>query len=393
MTILFDIIHELEETALHPARAIKKSMKDTGKKAIGCFPIYTPEELVYAAGMLPVGMWGGQTDVQLADRYFQGFCCSIMRINTEQALLGHYKHLSGILMTTFCDTLKCTVENWKIALPTLKLIPMVYPQNRKIKAGKDFIKEEFTRVLLELDNISGNKTTEEDLQASVDLYDEYRKTMQEFVQIVSSYPLTINARTRHLIIKAGYFMDKMYYTNKIKLLLSSLQVLDPEMPVGLKRVVLTGLIAEPLGLLDLISENNLVIVADDLAHESRQFRTSAFQDGSAMNRMAERLAKQDGCAFLYDRDKSRGKNLVRLVEETQANGVIVCQMKFCDPEEFDYPLYKKELDEARIPLLYLELEQRMDSLEQHRTRIQSFAEMLVSEQIMESEGTPYVFRY
>ena len=51
-------------------------------------------------------------------------------------------------------------------------------------------------------------------------------------------------------------------------------------------------------------------------------------------------------------------------------------MKFCDPEEFDYPIFKKELEAANIPILYLEVEQKMDSMEQIRTRVQSFIEML-----------------
>ena len=51
-------------------------------------------------------------------------------------------------------------------------------------------------------------------------------------------------------------------------------------------------------------------------------------------------------------------------------------MKFCDPDEFDYPIIKKELDEAGVQQLYVEIEQQMDSVEQLRTRIQSFAEML-----------------
>ena len=68
--------------------------------------------------------------------------------------------------------------------------------------------------------------------------------------------------------------------------------------------------------------------------------------------------------------------LVNMVSKNKADGVVVFMMKFCDPEEFDYPIYKKELEAAGIPVLYLEIEQRMDSVEQHRTRIQSFVEML-----------------
>ncbi len=83
-----------------------------------------------------------------------------------------------------------------------------------------------------------------------------------------------------------------------------------------------------------------------------------------------------GDTFFYEEDKSKGKNLIRAVKDNQADGVVVCMYKFCDPEEFDYPVYKKELEDAGIPILYLEVDQQMDSMEQIRTRLQTFSEML-----------------
>ena len=39
--------------------------------------------------------------------------------------------------------------------------------------------------------------------------------------------------------------------------------------------------------------------------------------------------------------------------------------------------YKEELENAGIPILYLEIDQQIDSFEQIRTRVQSFMEMLI----------------
>jgi benzoyl-CoA reductase/2-hydroxyglutaryl-CoA dehydratase subunit BcrC/BadD/HgdB len=97
---------------------------------------------------------------------------------------------------------------------------------------------------------------------------------------------------------------------------------------------------------------------------------------SVYEKMSCRIADQCGCSLLFDAKKERGQLLIDLVKKTGANGVVVAMMKFCDPEEFDYPIYKKELEAANIPILYLEIEQKMDSLEQIRTRVQSFIEML-----------------
>ena len=375
MCEVISLIHELEAVGQNPKNSILDSMKETGKKAVGCFPIYAPEEIVYAAGMLPIGMWGGQTTGTLSDGYLQGFCCSVMKANTEQALLGQYDFLSGIIITAYCDTLKCIIENWKTAFSNLNIIPIVYPQNRKIQAGKDYMREELERVKKELEEISGNKVTAADLEQSIEVYDEYRRTMQEFAEMVQDYPILLNAKSRHLIIKAAYFMDKKLYTEKLKTLIKEVKKLPVEQ-TGKKRIILTGLIAEPDGLLDLITENQMFVAADDLAQETRQFRTIAPKQGDALQRMVERIAMQDGCAFLYDKGKTRGTLLTDMAEKYHADGIIFCQLKFCDPEELDYPIIKKELEAAGVPFLYIEIEQQMDSLEQLRTRIQGFGEML-----------------
>ena len=323
-----------------------------------------------------MGMWGGPTRGNLCYKYYQAFCCSIIKANTEQALKGVYDTLSAVIVTAFCDTLKCTIENWKSAVPHLNIVPIVYPQNRKTDAAKAFLKEEFQRVQAELEKILDVKIDEQALENSFAVYEDYRKTMREFVSVSPNYPTIFNAVTRHRIIKAAYFMDKKDYTDKMKELLAELSKVPPEKDFKGKKIILTGLIAEPDEFLELFVENDLVVVADDLAQESRQFRVEAPKEGTALDKMVQRVAMQDGCAFLYDTAKTRGKMLMDLKNAWGADGVVYCQLKFCDPEEFDYPIVKQELEAAGIPLLYLEIEQQMDSVEQLRTRIQTFAEIL-----------------
>lgn len=369
-----EIIADLEDAARHPNKTVRTSMENTGKRAVGFFPYYMPEEIIYAAGMLPVGLFGGQTEIKLADRYLQSFCCSIMRENLEQGIRGMYDFLDAVMIPTYCDTLKCVCENWKVAVPNIPLLPIVYPQNRKTDAGMRYMISEFERVKKELEKISGTEITEDKLAESLQIYEDYRKTMRQFTALAGDYPVTFNARTRHLIIKAAYFMDKKHYAERMKMLIKELQLLPCENPHGIK-VVATGILTEPEIVLELFVENNIAIAADDLAQESRQFRTCTDKGETVFEKMAYRIAGQK-CSLLYDEAKTRGRLLIDLVKESKADGVVISMMKFCDPEEFDYPIYKKELEAANIPMLYLEIEQRIDSVEQMRTRIQSFAEML-----------------
>lgn len=367
------IIDKLKEMALQPKEAVIKTMRETGKQLIGCFPIYTPEELVYAAGYIPVGMWGGKTELQLADRYLQSFCCSIMRSNIEYGMKGTSDILKAVIIPTFCDTLKCIVENWKVAVPHVPLIPVVYPQNRKLDGGVQYAQEEFKRVKRELEKLRGYSLRNGELDKAWLLYEDHRATMRRFVEIASDYPEEISNFTRHLIIKSGYFMDKKQHMDDVKNIIEGLEK-KIKTDSNTMRVIATGLISEPIEILEILDNENITFVGDDLAHGTRQFRITGRNKGKILHRMSMRIADQRGDSFLFESEKTRGQMLIDMVREKDAKAVVVFMMKFCDPEEFDYPIYKEELEKAGIPILYLEVEQQISSFEQFRTRIQSFRE-------------------
>ena len=368
------LIAQLTEIASDPAKSVVESINETGKDAFGCFPLHTPEELVYATGYLPVGLWGGKTELKLSDKFLQGFCCTIIKANLEFGMNGTYSMLKGVIIPILCDTLKGVSEDWKYACPDIPVVPIVYPMLRTIPAGEQYCVEEFRSVQKKLEKLSGKSISDDDIEAAFAIYEDYRETMRDFVKTAASYPVTFDAKTRHLIIKAAQFMDKVKYTGMVKDILAQVKEL-PEEKAAL-RIVASGLVSEPVELLDILNENGMAIVGDDLSQESRLWRTPARKEGTALEKMAGIIADQKGDTFLYEQEKYKGSMLIEQAKELKADGVIYFQMKFCDPEEFDYPVVKKELEAAGIPLLYLEVDQLMDSVEPLRTRIQSFAELL-----------------
>ena len=71
-----------------------------GGRAVGCFPVYVPAELVHAAGMLPVGVFGagGTVDIDHADSRMQSFVCSISRSTLELGLTSRLDLLDGMVL-------------------------------------------------------------------------------------------------------------------------------------------------------------------------------------------------------------------------------------------------------------------------------------------------------
>ncbi len=376
MADIKSLIAEFEKVALNPAKSAAELKKETGKKLIGMFPYHLPEEIVYAAGMLPVGMWGGQTEIKLSNKYLQSFCCSMIKANFEMGMNKTYqKVLDGVVMAAYCDTLKCICEDWKVAVTDMPLIAMYYPQNRKIAAAIDYMGAEFKKAQEQLEAIAGKKVTEADLEAAWEVYEAYRAESRKFVKLVAKMPKTLNATVRHLVIKAAWFMDKKVYTEKLAALNAAIEAAPAEEFNG-KKVLVEGIMVEPIALLDAFVENDVCIIGDDLSHQSRMFRIEGRKEGTVYEKMAYRIADAYADPLLLDEKKEHGKELIDMVKEYGADGVVVCAMKFCDPEEYDYPIFKEELEAANIPVLYMEIEQQMESVGQYKTRIQAFAETL-----------------
>jgi len=161
----------------------------------------------------------------------------------------------------------------------------------------------------------------------------------------------------------------------VKELVSELRK-QPIQPWKGKKVVLTGIMAEPDGLLDLFKQNQFAVVADDLAQESRQFRNDVPSGKSPLYRLAKWWQELDGCSLATNPLKPRGQMLIDLATEHEADGVVVCMMKFCDPEEFDYPIYYPQLQKAGIRNVTIEVDLESKSFEQVSTRLQTFAEVI-----------------
>lgn len=372
-----ELLNQFENAANHPGRMVAEWKAETNGKAVGCLPVHSlgAEELIHAAGMLPVGLWGGQTTISRASEYLQAFCCSIMKAVMEFSLTGVYYDLSAYVVPNTCDTMRCIPLLLKETNPAIPVLGLVYPDNRKIEAGIDYLADEYRQLAQSLAQISGQPISDEALQNSIEIYNQHRAAMNEFLVSANQHLDIITTYYRHVVIKSSFFVPKEKHTAWLKEIIAELNS-TPVHDWKRKKVVVTGIMMEPTAVMEMMDEFGLAVVGDDLAQGSRQFRTLVGEGTDPYRRLAERFAAFEGCATVYDPAKLRGSIIKELVEQNQADGAIFMLMKFCDPEEYDYPYIKKDLEEAGIPLLHVEIEQQMESLGQIRTRLQAFSEML-----------------
>jgi len=367
------ILSQLKDVAANPKKAMDDYKAKTGKGAIGILPLYAPEELIHATGYLPMGIWGGQKSITKARTYLPAFACSIMQQVMELECEGAYDDLAAVIFSVPCDTLKCLSQKWKGTSP---VIVFTHPQNRGLEAANKFLVEEYQIMKAKLEEIVGAPISNVDIEKSIIVYNENRAVMREFVKVAADYPQVIDPVARHSVFKARMFMEKSEHTALVKELMAEVKAMPIEPWAG-KKVVVTGILAEPDELLNIFKEFGIAIVDDDLAQESRQIRVDVLDgEEGPLYRMAKVWQQFYGCSVATDTKKGRGKMLIEKVAYSNADAVIVAMMKFCDPEEWDYPVYYRQFEEKGIKSLMVEVDQEATSFEQAKTRIQSFVEML-----------------
>ena len=361
------------EAVADPRKLMDKYLAE-GRKVVLTAPVYTPEEIIHSMGMVPMGVWGADVQINEAKKYFPAFICTIMQSIVELGIKGVYDGASAIVIPSLCDSLKVIGQNWKYAVKGIPFIAMTYPQNRKPAFGHTFTKAGYEYVIRGLEEATGLKFDDEKLAESIEVYNAHNAAMRALVPTLAAHS-EITCAQRSDIFKSAFFMRKEEHTALVNELLA---VLEAEAPAEDKiRIMTSGILADAPGLLEILDDNGMQIVCDDVAAESRKYRTDAPAEGeTALDRLASKFCAMDNCSVLYDVEKKRVDKIVSDAKAAKAKGVLVVLTKFCDPEEFDYPLIKRACAEAEIPCVLIEVDRQMVNYEQARTAIETFKDLL-----------------
>lgn len=373
------LLNEFKECSEHPYRVIS-AYKQEGKKVIGVLPYFAPVELVVAAGMVPMGIWGSnKKTIAQAKEYCATFYCTIAQLALEMLLDGTLDQLDGIITPTICDTLRPMSQNFRVAMEgKLPCIFLAHPQNRKPAFGLQFTVDQYMHVKSELEKISGNTITDEALRDAIKVMNRSRKARREFVKLAGQHPEAISVVERSAVLRSAWFMEPAVHAQKLEELNEELSKLPTSNWKG-RKVVTSGIICDNPKLLQIFDDNNIAIAADDVAQETRAFRVDASEEGDPMMALAQQFADQDYDVLLYDEYSNKNRRadyVVQMVKESGAQGLVLFMQQFCDPEEMEYPYLKKALDDAGIPHIKLGVDQQMRDFGQASTAIQAFADVL-----------------
>ncbi len=361
--------------------ALRWKEEHPGSKVVGCFPVYTPAEIIHACGMLPLGVMGAGNLIEMdqADSRIQSFICSIARSTMELGLSGRLDVLDALYFTSICDVSRNLSGVWRRNFPRQLVEYIHYPQNMKSKHAPEYYRSELDHLKVNLEKLMGRKAEEDRLRESIDLFNRYRRLMGEIYRVRREKPWLISAEETYALIRATTSLPVEEGNAMLNQVLESLPDRDVKPRDGI-RVILEGVFCEqpPLEMLKVIEEAGAFVVDDDLLVGWRWFWEDIPLEGDPLTNLAEAYIHRSVYSSVrHYGDKPRDEELVGKYRKAGAQGIILCPAKFCEPALLDYVIYKQTVEREGIPYLIIEFEEKMEVFEGIRSQVETFAESLL----------------
>lgn len=367
-----EVLEKLDFYIKDPGQYAAEWSHETKRKVVAVFPNYFPVELLDAAGLLPLGLWGSSIPISMADSHMPPFVCSLLKSNLEMLLEGQLKAVDGAVFAEICDAAQNSESVWRSIKPESFTTRYRLTKNPSSEAARDYMIAENKRIAQELRDAFKVELDELDIVESIIRRNAMRKKARALMDLFYSGTIALHPLDFYVALRASHVMDPDQWIPAADAVMSS----PPGVSFGGTRIFLSGMTCEPMWLLDELDRVDFIIGGDDIAFSWRAHANDVSDQGDPYEALADYTLSLHPCANLHHGVHSRSKHILKRVKESNAKGVIFTRLKFCDPEAFDHPHLKKALDEAGIPSLLIETELSATDVGTVRTRIEAFAEQL-----------------
>lgn len=364
-----------------PQKEVARWKSERKCKVIGWGMMYAPEELIAAAGCLPVYLHGEHCTVSEGNRQLQNYFCPPIRMMTNSALKGDFSVADALLFVGTCDEMEHTANllgSQSETQPTYLLhIPFALYQS----VCQEKVRKELAKLKSGLEAISGHRITTEDLCKTIRIGNQTRSLLRGLYALRTERPGILSNVEMRAIVGASMFMPKDVYNQGLASLLVDLEQ-KPDKPYK-ARVMLAGGICDDLGdvVLSSLDEVGLAVVEDDLFIGGHYFQSDIDESCDPFEAIAKFFweGTPTPCK-LQKADRCYAENIVTKAKASQAAGIINCEWKFCEFQSYARPYLKDVFENADIPFLKIEIAEETMAKESIRIRCEAFAEMIGREE-------------
>lgn len=371
-----------EVHGVRPAELVE--FKKKGGKVFGTFCAYVPDEVIFAADAIATGLCAGsQFWVPGGEKYLPANTCPLIK-----AMLGarfdrtcpFYRLADVYIGETTCDGKKKAYEILGTDVP---MHVMDLPQ---MKREKDIRKwaDEIHDLLAVVEKETGNKVTAEKLAENIHKINAKRDALQRLYEVSANENIPISGTDRLLISQIAYYDDPERFTQMVNTLCDELEQRIQDgvsvFPKGTKRILVTG---TPMAIPNwkmhnLIETSGAAVVCEETCTGTRYFEYNVDESGKTVDEMIDRIAERYmhiNCAC-FTPNTARFDDVVRLAKKYRVDGVIECNLKFCQTYDIEGAALEKRLNDEGIPMLRIETDYTDADAQQLKTRIEAFCEVI-----------------
>jgi len=359
--------------------------KEQGRKVIGTFCLYVPEEIIVAAEAISVGLCAGANfGTELAEQVLPRNTCALIKSFVGFKLAGVCPYVEAcdlVIGETTCDGKTKAYEIFGEYKPTFVLeIP-----HMKNEADAVLWRSEVERLTGKLEEVTGKVITADSLKHGVDVVNSKRRALHRLNQLRAADPAPISGRDSLLINQVQFYDDPDRFTQKVNELCDELEDRVAQKigvtPAGTPRLLVSGcpMAAPNWKLPFIIEQSGAVIVGEESCVGERGTRGPVNLDGARtrdeiLDRIAERYLGIDCAVFTPNRERTN--HILEMARQYKADGVIHYEIQFCTPYAMESHSVRKAMNEKGIPFLRIETDYSMEDAAQLQTRVQAFLELL-----------------
>lgn len=342
-----------------------QKLKQEGNRLIGYFCSYCPEEIVYAAGLIPVRIFDTPTSYPRQTKHLQSYYCAHCHGCLEAGLRGDYDYLDGIVLPYACDHTRSAYESWRVnkLLRYTRFIDM--PSQVDTLIAKEFFMQELKSFTSSLEKAFQVEITTNKISQGILLCNENRRLLRRLFELKKEDRSPVSGSDTFLAILSSTISSKKFHTEMVRECLSNIDG-RAEGNSGKKRIMLMGTELHSDQIIAYIENNGGFVAADELCTGTRYIWNDVDEEKEVFEALAERYLLGVNCPIKRP-GTLRMNHIEKMLEEFKIDAVIHLHPKNCDPLSWEEPFIKKMLDQKGIPSLFLETEteQTMKSLAQN----------------------------
>jgi len=359
--------------------------KKAGRKIIGSYCVFVPEEIALAANATLVGLCSGADfAMEEVERILPRNTCALIKSSFGFKLGKVCPYLESadmIVGENTCDGKKKAYESFSDLVKNLYVMDL--PQV-KSDHGKALLKAEYNRFRKAVEELTGIPVSDKSLKPAIRTVNAKRTAIHRLSALRKADPAPISGLDALLANQVFFYDNPERFTESVHKICDELENRIAEkngvFPENTPRILVSGCPqAVPNWKLPFIVESSgAVIVGEESCVGERGTRNLTDETGETVEQMMDAIADryfQVDCA-IFTPNPDRLKHIQEMVAAYNADGVIHYGLQFCQPYLMESMPVEKAMEDANIPCLRIETDYSMEDVGQLKTRIEAFIEQL-----------------